>query len=315
MNAPIPGFAGHSDEKTVRIAPRGAHGHGPGPAPQPVAAPYWSARPQVPPWQPPPPRPAGRRTLWIALSASVALGAALIGTVVAVTGNDSDAPTPAPSVTPAAADTADDPSIPGDEADEIAPVPVAALSGLLLNLPEAAAVAGSATMAGSPLSGERIYEAMADEPYVDGDCASLSPGQLLAYRGSGFTASRQQFLAGETPQRKVVQTVVAFSDAAAAQNYVAAAAPKWRACENRTVNLGVVGGDPIFWAVAGVGESGGILAATKIEEGGGGWVCQDGLAARNNVVIDFAICGENVPESVVPAYVDKVADKIEGIGG
>lgn len=305
MNAPLPSFAGH--EKTVRIAPRGAQDAGPAPSWHPAPPPNWPAHPGVPPWQPPPPRPGGRRTLWVALSASVALGAALIGTVVAVTGDDGGA-APAPT---AAADTTPDATTPPEPVD---PVPVSALAGLLPTPSEAAAIAGSATMIGTPGTDGRIYESMADEPLVDAECTSLMSGERLAYRGSGFTASRQQFLLGEGPVRKVVQTVVSFSDAAGAQRHVTDTADTWRACENRTVNLSVVGTDPVYWSVVGVKESDGTLAATKIEEGGGGWVCRNGMAARNNVVIDFAICGVDVPESVVPAFVDKVASKIEGIG-
>lgn len=50
-----------------------------------------------------------------------------------------------------------------------------------------------------------------------------------------------------------------------------------------------------------------------MQEGGAGWACQVALAARNNVVIDFNVCGIDVPESVVPAFVNQVNTKIEAV--
>ena len=62
-----------------------------------------------------------------------------------------------------------------------------------------------------------------------------------------------------------------------------------------------------------VTEADGILRTSRVQEGGAGWACQDALAARNNVVIDFYICGIDVPESVVPAFVNQVNTKIEAV--
>jgi hypothetical protein len=50
-----------------------------------------------------------------------------------------------------------------------------------------------------------------------------------------------------------------------------------------------------------------------VQEGGAGWACQVALAARNNVVVDFYICGIDVPDSVVPAFVNQVNRKIEAV--
>ncbi|CAJ1506909.1 sensor domain-containing protein [[Mycobacterium] burgundiense] len=298
-----------SNDQTVHIPPRGANLPGPQPS---WPAPNWPPHPGVPPWQPPP-RPRAQRLRWVAVSAAVVIGAATLGSVL-VANRDEPAPNP-----PAAGAVEDpspqaDPSDGTETPDAVRPVPVAALSGLLLNLPEAAAVVGSATMAGSVDSGERIYEAMADEPLVDNDCIALYSGKLLAYRGSGFTASRQQFLTGDAPRRKLVQTVVSFADPAAAQRHVSATRAKWDGCANRTVNLAVVGATAgEYWAVQNVTEDAGILSTTTIEEAGDGWLCRNALAARNNIVLDFAICGTDVPESAVPAFVDKVAGKIARI--
>ncbi|OBF21200.1 sensor domain-containing protein [Mycobacterium sp. ACS4331] len=201
----------------------------------------------------------------------------------------------------------------------ITPVPLEALSGLLLTPPEAAPVVGAKQMAANPDYGDKVYEAMADKALVDESCMSLSPGLELTYLDSGFTGSRQQFLKGTDPDRKLVQTVVSFPDSSAAEAHVTAATAKWKACADRRINLAPVGGDPNHWNVAdvvvrGTGDDA-ILTASRTEEGGAGWGCRDGMAARNNIVIDFAVCGEDVPESVLPAFVEAVTGKIKMAAG
>ncbi len=328
MTTPTPpgGWHDSGDEKTVHIPPRGA---APGPRPNPWQPPQppqahsapgyptnWVQPPALPPggYGPPPgwaPAPApggkGRRTLWLSIAAAVVLVTVLVGTFVfANRGGDSQ------RTSSAADQPTDTTTAPAETATPVAPIPVAALTGLLLSPPEAASVAGSATMVGNGDYGDKIYEAMSDEPIVDEACMSLSPGLEGSYKGSGFTASRQQFLKGESADRKVVQTVVSFSDAASAQRYVTSTTAKWKACANRTINLGAVAADANYWGVGEITESDGLTTATRVEEGGGGWGCRNGLSARNNVVIDFTICGEDVPASVVPAFADKVSAKIAG---
>ncbi len=195
------------------------------------------------------------------------------------------------------------------------PVPLEALTGLLLSPAEAGAVVGTKDMTGNPDYGDKVYEAMADKALVDESCMSLSPGLEIPYRASGFTGSRQQFLKGTDPDRKLVQTVVSFPDARSATAHFTVITNRWKACANRSINLAPVGGDPNRWNVAdvvvlGAGDEA-ILTASRTEEGGAGWGCRDGLAARNNIIIDFAVCGEDVPESVLPAFVEAVTGKIK----
>lgn len=307
------------DERTVHIPPRGAFGppfpsapeHQPGgqwpaaPVAGPGYAPGWPAAPAPPPW----PAPAGRRrTLWIVAVAVLALVAVVIGAVVYATRGGSG---PAPGTRAAQSVESDSPA-PTSGAPAVPPVPVSALSGLLLSPPEAATVAGG-DLAGDPVDGDRIFEAMADDPVGDQDCITLAPGKLLAYQGSGYTASRQQFLTGD-PNRKIIQTVVSFATADAAGKYVADAKPQWDKCANRTVNLAAVGADNTrtsFWIIGNINDADGILSTTRVQEGGDGWVCQSGLAARNNIVIDFTVCGNDLAASVVPAFVTQVNTKIE----
>lgn len=244
------------------------------------------------------PAPNRRRwARWLPLTALIAVVVLIVGLIV---GFD-DAPSAgldAASPTPIAA--------------KATPVSIAALSGLLLSNSEAAATLGSASVAGNPDMGDTVYQAMSDMNVVDADCMSLAAGLERSYRGSGFTAARQQFLVGTDPDRKLVQTVVSFADAAMAAQHVTATARRWNACAHRMVNLGAVGAEPDTWAVGDVGEADGILSASRTQEHGDGWMCRDGLAARNNIVIDIAVCGEDIPASVLPAFVGRVEHKIRG---
>lgn len=319
MNAPITTdpWRGRGEERTVAIPPRGAFG--PPPGAQPWAAPRFDgpSAPGWPPGQAPAPWPApvpapkqGRRTVWVLIAAGLALLAVVAAVVVVTVRRGDPAPAGRASSPPAESTStaAETPAAP--------PVPVPALSGLLLTLPELATVSGSATVTGGKGDGETIYEALSTDVIVDQDCVSLMPAEQSAYQGSGYISARQQFLAGTSPDRKIAQTLVSFADADTAARYVSSARTAWEKCANRNINLRSADADTTrnnFWSVGPVTEADGILRTSRVQEGGAGWACQDALAARNNVVIDIYICGIDVPESVVPAFVNQVNTKIEAV--
>lgn len=316
MNASTTTDPWRGEERTVAIPPRGSYG--PPPGAQPWAAPRFDGPtpPGWPPGQVPAPWPAvpapkqGRRALWFLLAAGVAL-IAVVAAVVAVTVRHVDAaPDGRASSPPNESTSAPAPS------PAARPVPVSALSGLLLTLPELATVSGSATVTGGKGDGETIYEALSTDVIVDQDCVSLMPAEQAAYQGSGYISARQQFLAGTSPDRKIAQTLVSFPDADSAARYVSSAGTTWEKCANRNINLRSADADTArnsFWAVGTVTEADGILRTSRVQEGGAGWACQVALAARNNVVVDFYICGIDVPESVVPAFVNQFNTKIEAV--
>lgn len=172
---------------------------------------------------------------------------------------------------------------------------------------------GSAHAAGHAEMGDKIYTSMSDQVAAELPCTSLSPGIEHVYQGSGFTASRQQFLTGESAERKLIQTVVSFANPEMAARHVANVRTSWQECAEHTVNLGVAGGAADPWQVGSLRESRGIVMTSRVQEHGDGWLCQDGIAARNNVVIDVAVCGENVPDTVVPNYVTAVTAKVHNV--
>lgn len=312
------------DERTVNIPPRGAyrpaprrwsHDDQPGrywpaaPSAGTGRLPGWPVTPTPPPW--PARRRRGHRAPWIA-AAGLILTIVIAVVVVFATRGDQVPPPPAPPAVPSeinsAAATSTESSMP--------PVPVAALSGLLLSIPDIAAIAGSATVTGNADNGDRVYEQMADGDIVEQGCVALLPAKRRAFEGSGYTASRQQFLTGQSPERQINQSVVPFQDATAAEHYVAAAKARWDTCANRSVNLrpsADADGATSFWTVGPVIDADGIISTTRTQDGGAGWLCHTGLAARNNVVINVHFCGRDLPESVVGTYVTQVAAKIEEV--
>jgi hypothetical protein len=304
------------EERTVAIPPRGAYG--PPPGAQAWAAPRFDGPtpPGWPPGQLPAPWPAvpaakqGRRTVWFLVAAAVALVAVVAAAVVVTVRRVDPAPAGHASSPPTESTSA------AAQSPAVPPVPVSALPGLLLTLPELATVSGSATVTGGKGDGETIYEALSTDVIVDQDCVSLMPAEQSAYQGSGYISARQQFLAGTSPERKIAQTLVSFPDADTAARYVSSARTTWKKCANRNINLRSADADTArnsFWAVGPVTDADGILRTSRVQEGGAGWACQVALAARNNVVVDFYICGTDVPDSVVPAFVNQVNSKIEAV--
>ena len=156
---------------------------------------------------------------------------------------------------------------------------------------------------------------MGDASIVEEGCVSMLPAKQVAYRGSGYSSSRQQFLTGADPERQINQAVVSFPSAAAATSYVEAAKAKWEQCANRTINMRSTASESdrdSFWMIGEVHFDNGILSSSRLREGAGDWTCHSGLAARNNVVIDFFVCGNALTPSVVPTFVEKVSTKIDG---
>lgn len=142
------------------------------------------------------------------------------------------------------------------------------------------------------------------------------PGSLAGYEGSGYTAVRRQYLTSAENGTKLGQTVVSFNDAAAAQNYVAAAKPKLNKCANRNVNYRSIdepNAPNKYWSVGAVTESNDVLSVSQVQEGADGWVCQRALASQNNVVIDFFVCGDNLAPSAVTPIADKIGEKVQAL--
>lgn len=189
-------------------------------------------------------------------------------------------------------------------------VAASALPDVLLTAEQAAHVVGAET-----LSGEPVQDKLADTPIVDEDCVGvLKAAEHKAYGKTGWTAVRTQELGdGDAKGWRLIQAVVSFPDADAANNFVGNAATDWQRCANRELNTRNVNKDDprnVFWTTGSVSRAGGILAMDMIQEAQG-WNCQRALSARINVVIDLDLCGRNVSGSAVPQFVTAVDKKID----
>jgi serine/threonine kinase PknH len=233
---------------------------------------------------------------FVAVGAVVVLVAAAT-VAVALGGDDTDAaqaPSPSPAPPPP-------------------PLPSGALPGLLLTQPELSAIIGADVPTAHP-----VKDTMYGNTIADAECIGLHhPAMGASYEGSGYLALRHQQLDSAASDPRFVDAVVSFPDAGDAARYVRVAELNWDTCSNRTINErnpAKEGAPDDLWTIGTVSESDGIVSAEKVREGASGWTCQRALAALNNIVIDFRICGSNLAPSVVPAVVTAINRKIQAAG-
>lgn len=121
-----------------------------------------------------------------------------------------------------------------------APVPVAALDGLLLTADDL-----NQLLRTVQLSAEKTQTAMVDGDVAEPECASAwRNAWQSAYEGSGWLAVRNQYLGngnhpevlGDNMENKIFQSVVSFPLAVDANAFYAKQATAWKACNGRKVD-------------------------------------------------------------------------------
>ncbi|ORA99799.1 hypothetical protein BST33_13075 [Mycolicibacter minnesotensis] len=271
----------------------------------------------------PPPGPHGpnRRTLWVLLAVVTVI--AVIGVVitVAVSGNGrhhnsaKSAAKSSSSTTSTSTSTSTSAS-----ASDKAPVPSAKIEGLL---PRQDVLA--AAVADPELGVVANGEAMDDATVVDADCQGISSvASGPVYAGTGWTAIRWQRWYSppdmDTNELKhgLLVSVAAFPQAQIAQTFFTKQSERWKKCGGRTLNMTVTPGENeqrVFWTITDVTDSDGIVKTTAISEGGGGWMCQDALTMRNNVIAQADVCGNSVPPNAAPDILKSIVAKIDSATG
>ena len=95
----------------------------------------------------------------------------------------------------------------------------------------------------------------------------------------------------------VYEAVVAFADAAGAQEFYARQQAEWARCDDRRVDLHDAG-DPNshYWTLSKATEDQGVLTLTRSEDEDPGWSCQHAMTVKNNVVVDVSACAMNIAE-------------------
>ncbi len=194
-------------------------------------------------------------------------------------------------------------------------VPVSALEGLL----PAKEVISSAV--GDPGMGLVATGAGIDaDVMVDADCQGLTSvsGPVLA--GSGWTAVRWQGWnspAEPDPpdwKHQALMSVTTYPHASTARAFYSKESAAWQKCSGRIINsrIPAVADSPgRFWSVESVTDADGVLKATTISEGGGGWSCQNTLTVRSNVAVRISVCAETDSTAAAQALLDSITAKID----
>ncbi|MBU9763631.1 sensor domain-containing protein [Mycobacterium sp. TNTM28] len=206
-----------------------------------------------------------------------------------------------------------------------APVKESALSDVLLTPQEAGEILGTGPLVGMPDEGDEIFTTFGDPmpAAVDEDCDIGSPDEPAAHEGSGWTGVRVQYLqAAPTDDTytdpngisfpSYIQSVVAYPDASAATDFVAATRPTWEHCANRTVNLRARDqpDDPdLIWDFGAVSERDGTVTWPAVRSDTGER-CVEAMAARNNLVIELEVCNKPFDPVGAEALVAKIGEKI-----
>lgn len=173
------------------------------------------------------------------------------------------------------------------------PVPTSQLSDALLSAREAGSIMGAT------LSLTRSRHSMFDNEPLDDGCLVWADAQRHTYEGSGWTAVRVQELRDrpDDSDHIVYQSVVAFPDAASAQELFADQQGEWARCDDRRVDLHDPDDpDAHYWSLNAAAVEHGVLTITRSAEEFPGWGCQHAMTARNNVVVDVSACAIDVDD-------------------
>ncbi len=288
-----PGAAGPM-QPAGQLRPAGQMG--PVPAPNPLlraAGNVWAAPPIAAPGSPSVPgwpnsyggqRDTTRRA-WalcgVAVAAMIVIASIVVVAVAAGSANDAGT---SPRTT----------STPQPTAATPAPiVPVGSLPGLLLDAGTVSTIMGSNLTVNQAATSTRLYNDTTDRPECGGVWANANRD---VYEGSGWVSVQSQSLREPIDDFRhlVFQSVISFSSAEAAANFVAKEAKRWPQCAGGTIIATSPSSTPQIWRITSVSTRDGVLTALPVQQRAGGWHCQRALTARNNVVVDVEACGPNL---------------------
>lgn len=288
------------------------HGPTPNPYDQPPFAPMNQPMPPSPggpfppPWPPGPPLRRNRRLMRVLLALVCLLTVTAVVLAVKVIGRDRH-------------ESAQSPTSASATSDDQASVPVSALEGLL---PAKEVVSAAVSDPGIGLVAEGT--GIDTDVMVDADCQGLTSVSGPVFAGSGWTAVRWQGWnspAEPNPPRWVHQalmSVTSYPHASTARAFYTKESAAWQKCSGRIINTRVptVPDSPgLFWSVEGVADADGVLKATTISEGGGGWSCQNALTARSNVVVRISVCADTDSAAATQTLLDSITAKIDAAAG
>jgi eukaryotic-like serine/threonine-protein kinase len=202
--------------------------------------------------------------------------------------NDSGQPAAAPG--PAAGSS--EPSVPasGPEATDIGPAQLRPILLTAAELPQSG---------GAPMALEQDATSLADDAATiagpDQQClGAWLPAQRSIYTGRNVTVTgvAAQTLRGmnqEPWQDGVIQTVVSFASQQSAGVFYVNQRGQWELCSGKSITVSPPGQAPQTWEFGHPVTTTGVLTITATLRGGTG-LCQHGMMARGNVIIDFRQC-------------------------
>jgi hypothetical protein len=144
----------------------------------------------------------------------------------------------------------------------------------------------------------------------DKDCRFNLSAQASVYDGSGWIATRNQYLSDSSYSHEVWQAVVSFPSANDAARFFSASAQRWQACSMRQFHFINPGQPDKVWTVGPIAITNGTLSTTATLVGRSGVADQRALAVSNNVAIDVTVLADNPAHAAVFNIVDQVAAKV-----
>lgn len=120
---------------------------------------------------------------------------------------------------------------------------------------------------------------------------AMTPAAEPPYRGSGYQAVYGRLEQDPTPPvlRNVNEAVAVFGSAEEAQRFVSTQINRWKDCSGRTLTVELEQ-PPVNWVISVPTRSDGVAVLLRRQEGGQGYACSRGMAARSNIVADVVVC-------------------------
>jgi hypothetical protein len=190
------------------------------------------------------------------------------------------------------------------------PVPMSALDGLVVGADDIDAVMGTTGMTPHP-----PFRQMADHRNLmpNLNCLGIwQIGESAIYGTSNFAAVRGQLLREPDDgdwNSLVIQAVVSYLSADAAQKFFAASSDRWSRCSNHRVNITYTGYPQTAWSFGTLTKTDTELTMPLTRSRNGGRACQRALAVDDNVIVDVAACAQTITDQA-SRIVDEIRSRI-----
>lgn len=207
---------------------------------------------------------------------------------------------------------------PGGTADVEPSAPAAEVAGaaletLLLDDPDIARIVDAPTML--TVDTYAVMPDPAGRSYSDAFCGgAISSASTTLYQPATVTDVRGRRLAdggsdspGTVVSRSVDQSVVAFPDAPAAREFVAAARTGWAACAGTSVETSDHAGRA-RWHLEQARYEGGVLSLAATHPSG--WETEHAISAQGEIVIDVAVSSSDAVTDRAARIVRTIADRL-----